>query len=243
MGSTAAIPAATTPGRTDPPVNDPAFKRLFGHPEVAELLIRDILPEDADRIDLSTLEKLGTELVGEALARRYADLMWTAGTRDGTAQVVILIEFQGRQDRLMPLRTTIYALMAVQELLRRTRPPPHPDPIEVLQRDPERGGSTPGINLAETMNRLDRDNAVKATLAELRRLVRVAEETGDRMDWLLADCMARRKFGAAAGQRLADLLGTPPDSGRLATAAAAVMECGTVQELLRRVGAGTPEDA
>ena len=115
------------------PVNDPAFKRLFGHPEVAEILIREILPEDADRIDFSTLEKLGTELVGEALSRRYADLMWTARTRDGTAQVVILTEFQGRQDRVMPLRTTIYALMAVQELLRRTRPPPHPDTIEVLQ--------------------------------------------------------------------------------------------------------------
>ena len=59
--------------------------------------------------------------------------MWTARTRDGTAQLLILTEFQGRQDRLMPLRTTIYALMAVQELLRRTRPPPHPDTIEVLQ--------------------------------------------------------------------------------------------------------------
>ena len=56
-----------------------------GHPEVAELLIRETLPEDADRIDFSTLEKLGTELVGEALSRRYADMMWTARTRDGTA--------------------------------------------------------------------------------------------------------------------------------------------------------------
>ena len=104
---------------------------------------------------------------------------------------------------------------------------------------------------------------MKATLAELRRLVRVAEETGDRIDRLLAECigewlvlkewitkeqqreaktmaqvmtewersleefgsrreregrtelllsMARRKFGAAAGRRLADLLGTPPNS-------------------------------
>ena len=331
MGSTAATPAATTPGRTDPPVNDPALKRLFGHPEVAEILIRGILPEDADRIDFSTLEKLGTELVGEALSRRYADLMWTARTRDGAAQLLILIEFQGRQDRLMPLRTTIYALMAVQELLRRTRPPPHLDTIEVLQptvlldavgpwrgptaldelfprgiprdfraifRDPERCGSTPGIDLAETMNRLDRDNSMKATLAELRRLVRVAEETGDRMDRLLAECigewlvlkeritkeqkreaktmaqvmteyersleafgsrrerkgrvegrvellisMASMKFGTEAGERLADLLGTPPDSGRLATAAAAVIECATDGELLRRMGDGSLEDA
>ena len=227
----------------------------------------------------------------------------------------------------MPLRTTIYAHMAVQKLLRRSRPPPRPETVEVLQptvlldaegpwrgpmaldelfprgiprdfqaifRDPERGGSTPGIDLAETMNRLDRDNSVKATLAELRRLVRVAEETGDRMDWLLADCigewlvlkeriteeqkreaktmaqvmteyersleafgsrrerkgrakglcsMARRKFGAAASQRLADLLGTSPDSGQLARAEAAILECATEEELLRRMGDGSPEDA
>ena len=135
---------------------------------------------------------------------------------------------------------------------------------------------------------------MKATLAELRRLVRVAEETGDRIDRLLAECigewlvlkewitkeqqreaktmaqvmtewersleefgsrreregrtelllsMARRKFGAAAGRRLADLLGTPPNSGRLATAAAAVIDCATEQELLRRMGDGSLEDA
>ena len=52
-------------------MTDPMLKRLFGHPEVVEILVRDMLPDDADRIDLSTLRKLGTELVGEALVRRY----------------------------------------------------------------------------------------------------------------------------------------------------------------------------
>ena len=131
---------------------------------------------------------------------------------------------------------------------------------------------------------------MKATLTELRRLVRVAEETGDRIDRLLAECigewlvlkgwiteeqqreaktmaqvmtewerslqafkreghaellcsMARRKFGAEAGERLADLLGTPPDAGRLARAAAAVIDCATAQQLLRRVGGASPTDA
>ena len=125
-GSTTATPAASTPGKPSPPVQDPTLKRLFGHPEVVEILVRDILPEHADRIDFSTLEKLGTELVGEALARRYADMMWTARTRDGTREVVILTEFQGKPDRLMPLRTTIYANLVVQELLRRARPAPRP---------------------------------------------------------------------------------------------------------------------
>ena len=47
--------------------------------------------------------------------------------------------------------------------------------------------------------------------------------------------LAGRRFGADAGERLADLFGTPPDSQRLARAEAAVIECSTAVELLRRV--------
>ena len=46
---------------------------------------------------------------------------------------------------------------------------------------------------------------------------------------------AGRRFGADAGERLADLFGTPPDSQRLARAEAGVIECSTAEELLRRV--------
>ena len=70
-------------------MRDPLLKRLFGHAEVVEILIRDMLPEDAGRIDFATLEKVGTELVGEALVRRYPDMLWTARTRDGTRRVLI----------------------------------------------------------------------------------------------------------------------------------------------------------
>ena len=81
---------------------------------------------------VATLEKVGTELVGEALVRRYPDMMWTARTRDGTRRVLILTEFQGQQDRFMPLRTTTYSHLALEELLRRTHPAPSPDSIDVL---------------------------------------------------------------------------------------------------------------
>ena len=46
---------------------------------------------------------------------------------------------------------------------------------------------------------------------------------------------AGRRFGAEAGERLADLFGTSPDAGLLARAEAAVIECATAEELLRRV--------
>ena len=47
--------------------------------------------------------------------------------------------------------------------------------------------------------------------------------------------LAGRRFGAEAGERLGEVFGTPPDSQRLARAEAAVIECPTVEELLRRV--------
>ena len=295
------------------------LKRLFGHAEVVEILIRDMLPEDVGRIDLATLEKVGTELVGEALVRRYPDMLWTARTRDGTGRVLILAEFQGQQDRLMPLRTTIYSHLAVQELLRRTRPKPSPDSIDVLRpmviyhgpgawrgptsldelfprgiprefrvifRGSERGGSGTAVDLVGAIASLDRERSLAGTIEALGRLRRIAERTGDRLDRLLAECvgawlvskgritedqnreattmtqvmaeyegsweewgreryaegqaaglcrLAGRRFGVEAGERLADLFGTPPDSGRLARAEAAVIECSTAEELLRRV--------
>ena len=47
--------------------------------------------------------------------------------------------------------------------------------------------------------------------------------------------LAGRRFGAEAGERLADLFGTSPDAVQLARAEAAVIECATADELMRRV--------
>ncbi len=83
-------------------------------------------------INFSTLEELSPELVGEALVRRYPDMLWAARTRDGSGRVLILLEFQGAHDPLMPLRIAIYQLLAVQALLRRMRPSATPRSVEVL---------------------------------------------------------------------------------------------------------------
>ena len=57
------------------PVHDAAFKKMFSHPLMIELLVRGHVPEWGDRIDYSTLEQLPPELVGESLQRRYPDMM------------------------------------------------------------------------------------------------------------------------------------------------------------------------
>ena len=69
------------------------------------------------RIDYSTLEKLPTELIDEHLRRRYPDMVWRARTGDGKTDLLLLLEFQGRPERRMALRTTVYNILTVRELL------------------------------------------------------------------------------------------------------------------------------
>ena len=113
-------------------MQDAAFKMLFRHPLTVEMLVRKHAPDHCRRIDFSTLQQLGTEQVGEALVRRYPDMLWTARNHGGAGQVIILLEFQGRPERLMALRMAIYQLLTVQEVIRRARPSVRTDSIEVL---------------------------------------------------------------------------------------------------------------
>ena len=98
-------------------MDDAALKKLFSHPLMIELLIRRHVPEWQDEIEYSSLERLPTELIDERLRRRYPDMMWRARTIDGTTDLVLLLELQGRPERHMVLRTTTYNVLAVQELI------------------------------------------------------------------------------------------------------------------------------
>ena len=98
-------------------MDDAAFKKLFSHPRMVTLLIRRHVPEWADRIDYPTLQPLPTELIDEQLRRRYPDMTWRVRTSDGSTDLVLLLEFQGRPERHMALRTTIYSCLAAQSLI------------------------------------------------------------------------------------------------------------------------------
>ena len=86
-----------------------------------ELLIRAQIPEWAEEIDYSSLRRLPAELVDDKLQRRYADKIWRGRSSDAKTDYVLLLEFQGRTERQMALRTTVYTGLAVQELLRDDR--------------------------------------------------------------------------------------------------------------------------
>lgn len=201
-------------------MQDPAFKRLFCHPEAIENVVRHYAPENAERIDFSTLEALNTELVGEALVRRYPDMLWTATTRDGDGQVIILLEFQATQDPLMPLRIATYQLLAVESLLRRMRAATMDRRLEVLSFVVYHGKGrwksaetlrqvfpswVPGDyrvifrdpdetvepgDLARIILKLEQDRSVVATGATLSELNRVADESDSQYHRLMAKSVA-----------------------------------------------------
>ena len=198
-------------------LQDPAFKMVFCHPVAIERLVRTYASEYADRIDFSTLEKLDAELVGEALVRRYPDMLWMARTSEGPGRVVIQLEFQGARDRLMALRMAVYQLLTVQQLFRR-RPSLHGGrPLEMLSfviyhgRGSAKASTSlqqlfprwvPGNyrvvsrsaggfegDLAQTILKLERDHSVEGTLAAVAVLTRIADETGTGYDRLMAECV------------------------------------------------------
>lgn len=102
-------------------MEDTFLKRTFSHPRTIELLIRRYLPEWADAADFATLEALPTELIGDKLGRRYTDMAWRVRSLDGNSDHVLILEFQGRPERAMVLRTSIYGTLLAQRLFQQDK--------------------------------------------------------------------------------------------------------------------------
>lgn len=102
-------------------VDDAFLKRTFAHARPVELLIRRHLPKWADKVGFATLEALPTELIGDKLGRRHTDTAWRARSLDGGTDYVFILEFQGRPERAMVLRTNIYGSLAAQRLFEQDR--------------------------------------------------------------------------------------------------------------------------
>ncbi|MCY4399690.1 MAG: Rpn family recombination-promoting nuclease/putative transposase [Gemmatimonadetes bacterium] len=99
-------------------MEDAFFKTVFSHPRMIELLIRSQIPNWADAIDYSSLQRLPGEFVDDRLRHRFADRVWRGQSLDAGTEYILVLEFQGRPERHMALRTTVYSGLAVQELLR-----------------------------------------------------------------------------------------------------------------------------
>lgn len=124
---------------------------------------RAYAPKRAARIDLASLERAGAEQVGEALVRRYPDMIWTARTRRPGGRALILLEFQSTRDRLMALRMAVYQLL---------------------------GPPGAGMDLPQAILALERDRSAEGTRATVEALRRIAERTGTAYDRFMGGCVA-----------------------------------------------------
>jgi hypothetical protein len=91
---------------------------------VAELL-RGFIHEDwIERLDFSTLERLGNSFVSADLRERHSDLIWRLrlrGDGDGWVYLYLLLEFQSSSDPFMAVRLLTYVGLLLEDIIRKEK--------------------------------------------------------------------------------------------------------------------------
>ena len=101
---------------------DENYKKLFAFPRMVEDLLRGFAARGwAGKLEFSTLRKVPAEYVSDALLKRHGDTVWQVRFRDGRHLLVVL-EFQSREDPRMALRILVYTSLLYQELFRNEAP-------------------------------------------------------------------------------------------------------------------------
>ncbi|HEY2289099.1 MAG TPA: Rpn family recombination-promoting nuclease/putative transposase [Thermoanaerobaculia bacterium] len=103
--------------------HDHGYKRLFSHPQAVAELIRGFLrPDWVERLDLSTLERVGNELISDDLRERQSDVVWRMRWKDESeAWLYLLLEFQSTSDPFMAVRLLTYTGLLLEEILRKEK--------------------------------------------------------------------------------------------------------------------------
>lgn len=108
--------------------HDGGYKLLFSHPRTVEELLRGFVHESwVERLDFSSLERVGASFVSHDLRERHSDSIWRLRLHGGGRHwlyVYLLLEFQSTPDPFMAIRLLGYVALLLDELLRRERPAP-----------------------------------------------------------------------------------------------------------------------
>ena len=89
-------------------MHDPVYKRLFSFPRMAADLLRAVGGAWLAEVDLDTLEPVPAEHVGDAGQQRRGDAVWRVRFRSRWLHLLVLLEFQSRNDESMALRILEY---------------------------------------------------------------------------------------------------------------------------------------
>ena len=103
-------------------MHDDRYKTIFAFRRMAEDLLQGFVARGwAGAIDFSTLRKMPAEYVSDTRLSRRGDAVWQVRFRDGR-HLLVLLEFQSRQDPRMALRILAYTALLYQELDRNEAP-------------------------------------------------------------------------------------------------------------------------
>ena len=101
-------------------MHDPIYKRLFAFPRMVGDLLRAVGdPAWLGDVDWDTLERLSAEHVGDSGQQRLGDAAWRIRFRNGWLYLLVLLEFQSRNDPRMALRNLEYTALLYGDLARR----------------------------------------------------------------------------------------------------------------------------
>ncbi len=100
-------------------MHDETYKKLFAFPRMVEDLLRGFVAcPRADDLDFATLQKLSSEYVSDELLKRHGDAVWRVRLRGRWLYLVVLLEFQSRDEPRMALRILTYTGLLYEELVR-----------------------------------------------------------------------------------------------------------------------------
>ena len=100
--------------------HDAAHKHIYSLPEVTADLLRLVIPDWVDELDLATLDDRSSEYLDATHRKRLGDMAWRVCFRKGGADggdrpfLLVLVEFQSDVDRRMAERVREYAEMMLE---------------------------------------------------------------------------------------------------------------------------------
>lgn len=103
--------------------HDTGYKELFSYPEFVQQLIEGFAPSEiAGLMDFSTLKNHSGNYITPLFEEKFEDVVWSVEvTWEGVTQRVflyILLEFQSRVDRTMPIRLMHYVACFYSHLIK-----------------------------------------------------------------------------------------------------------------------------
>jgi len=140
--------------------HDLSYRLFFSHVRMVCDLLREMIGEAwVESIDFASAERVNASFVSEKRRNRESDVIWKFRRRDtgDPVYVYVLLEFQSRPDRYMPVRLMTYLGLLYEDLIAEGRLGPSgrlPQVIPVVVYNGLGPWGTP-VDLAELIERFD----------------------------------------------------------------------------------------